>query len=362
MKKHKTETILVLLAGMVLAVSSRAQTNTASLTRPRTALARRPSIVATRVVTNAGPNLATVRFRLPRELSNYHVLEQRAHGTVAVTNLSATSQNEVQASLATGSTLMFVQKQSPRAANLNPTAGSNQLLCTYFMKATPAAQPGREPDTAEGELTMYTDVDPTPWDSSSNQYIAHLLLVFSTETPAATNSLLPLSVGLTCQNARSVTPRIVELEKANDIKEAVVICDTYQPDVEITAHYLTATNTIPLHLQKLTLPVMTQMIISKPMLFAALTGGLLGGLLRLFKGGEWGIKRILHYLAEGVVVGVAIVTLLLAQLLHGLIAGLPSQPQLVLAFALAVVAGSVGAHFLDALIRPMLGKQPAATS
>jgi hypothetical protein len=98
------------------------------------------------------------------------------------------------------------------------------------------------------------------------------------------------------------------------------------------------------------------MIISKPMLFAALTGGLIGGLLRSLKGARWGIKRMLHYVAEGVTVGLVTVTLLLSGLLHSQIAELSSQPQLVLAFALAAVAGSVGAHFLDQTVKHLLGK------
>lgn len=353
---HKTETILVLLAGMVLAVSSRAQTNPASLMRPMTTFVRRPPIVATRVATNAGPNLATVRFKLPMGLSSYRVIEQRAHGTVAVTNLAATRQNEVQASLAAGSTLMFMEKESPEVTNRPSAAGSKRLFSTYIVKATAGAQPGREPDTASGELSMYTDTDPTPWDSTSNKYIAHLSLVFSTESSVNKHPLLPMAVGLSGQNVKSIDPRNIELEEPNAIKEAVVICDQYETDVQITAHYLTATNTIPLHLQKLSLWSLVQLIISKPMLFAALTGGLIGGLLRLFKGSRWEIKRVLHYLAEGVTVGLVTVALVLSGLLHSQIAGLSGQPQLVLAFALAAAAGSVGAHFLDKTIIHLRGK------
>jgi hypothetical protein len=119
---------------------------------------------------------------------------------------------------------------------------------------------------------------------------------------------------------------------------------------------MTASNTMSLELEKLTIPVMTQMIISIPMLFAALAGGLIGGLLRLFKGAKWGITRILHYLAEGATVGLVTVTMLLAGLLHSQIAELSAQPQLVLAFALAAAAGSVGAHFLDKTVNHLRGK------
>lgn len=80
---------------------------------------------------------------------------------------------------------------------------------------------------------------------------------------------------------KSIDPRTIELVAANAIREAVVICGEYHPDVQITAHYLMASNNIPLHLQRLTAVTITHMIISTPMLFAALTGELLGGLLRL---------------------------------------------------------------------------------
>jgi hypothetical protein len=51
------------------------------------------------------------------------------------------------------------------------------------------------------------------------------------------------------------------------------------------------------------------------------------------------------------------VTLLLSGLLHGQIAGLPAQPQLVLAFSLAAAAGSVGAHFLDRAVKRLRGQE-----
>ena len=157
-------------------------------------------------------------------------------------------------------------------------------------------------------------------------------------------------------NVSSIDPRHLELEKANDSKYAVVSCDQYQTDVVITAHYLTASNTVPLELQKLSTWSMTQMIISKPMLFAAVTGGLIGGLLRLFKGAKWALLRTLRFLAEGVTVGLVTVTMFLAGLLHAQMAELPAQPQMVLAFALAAAAGSVGAHFLDKAISHLRGK------
>ena len=54
--------------------------------------------------------------------------------------------------------------------------------------------------------------------------------------------------------------------------------------------------------------------------------------------------------------GLVTVTMLLAGLLYNQIAKLPGPPQLVLAFALAAAAGSVGAHFLDKSIDRLRGK------
>ncbi len=357
MKARNTETFLFLFAGLILAVPARAQTNHAALMRAGATRLVVPSAVATRVVTNAGPNLATVKFTLPQNLENYRVLEEKAHVARPATNVATTARNEVQASLVAGSTLMFVEKgPSPAAHPISPS-GSRQLFSTFMVKAVAPAGPGQTPRTDSGTVTMFAD-DPIPWIAGSNAYVAHLTVIFSSADSAPNNSLLPLSVALTGHNVQSIEPRSLELEKANEGKDVLVACDQYQTDVQVTAHYLTATNTVPLQLQKLTLPVMTQMIISKPMLFAALVGGLIGGLLRLFKGSKWGIKRILHFLAEGLTVGLVTVALLLAGFLHGQIAELSAQPQLVLAFALAAAAGSVGAHFLDQAVNHLRGKGP----
>jgi len=196
MKAHATNTILILLTGMVPTFLSRAQTNPAAAMRSVQPWVGKPSVVPIKVATNAGPNLATVKFTLPKELSSYQVLEQRAHVTRAVTNLSATSRNEVQASLASGSLLMFVERPSAKASSDGSALGSNRLFRTHFLKAVPAAQPGREPDVASGELSMYADTDPTPWDSASNSYITHLSVVFTTDKPSPNHPLLPLTVGL----------------------------------------------------------------------------------------------------------------------------------------------------------------------
>ena len=204
---------------------------------------------------------------------------------------------------------------------------------------------------------MFTDV-PTPWNDASNAYVAILTVMFGTDDTAQNNPLLPMVVKLTGNNVKSIEPRTIELQKPNPegSKEVVVTCDAYQTNVQITAHYQTTSTTADLHLQPLSAWGMTQMIISKPMLFAALTGGLIGGLLRLFKKSKWALGRTLHYLAEGATVGLVTVAMLLAGLLQKQIAGIPTQSKLVLAFALAAAAGSVGAHFLDKSITHLRGK------
>jgi hypothetical protein len=356
-KFRKSKAVFILLAGMGLAGSLQAQTNHAVMASPAAlrVMAVHPAVAATRVVTDAGPDRATVKFTLPQNLTSYHVMEEQGHVARPATNVATTSQNEVEASLAAGSTLMFVEKEPQSAVQPVSPAGSKRLFSTYFVKAMAPAQPGQQPHTASGVLSMFAD-DPILWNAASNAYVAYLTVVFSTEDPMQNSPLLPMAVALTGQNIQSIDPRHIELEKANMGKDVVVICGQYQKDVQITAHYLTATNTIPLKLQRLTTWSITQMIISKPMLFASLMGGLIGGLLRLFKGSKWGAKRIAHYLAEGVTVGLVTVTLLLAGLLQNQIAELSTQPQLVLAFALAAAAGSVGAHFLDKTVNHLRGK------
>jgi len=117
----------MLLASLSLVLPSRAQTNRTSVMRPVNPRVARSPIVATRVATSAGSNLATVKFTLPKELSSYHVLEERADVTRVITNLAATPQHEVQASLAAGSTLMFLEKESPEVRNPALAEGSKRL-------------------------------------------------------------------------------------------------------------------------------------------------------------------------------------------------------------------------------------------
>jgi hypothetical protein len=250
-----------------------------------------------------------------------------------------------------GSTLLFMEKEAMRPANTSKATGPAPLFSTLLVKTSAPDRPGERQRASSGTLTILTDV-PTPWNDASNAYVARLSVMFLTEE--SDNLLLPMAVGLSGVNVKDIEPRKIELQKpgVDGSQDVIVICDRYQADVKITATYSMTNTTRELPLQRLTPWNMTQMIISKPMLFAALTGALGGGLLRLFKKSKWDLRRCFHYLAEAIAVGVVTVTLLLSGLLHNQIAGLPSHPQLVMAFALAAVAGSVGAHFLDkAIIR-----------
>jgi hypothetical protein len=312
----------------------------------------------TKPVTTPAGGAPSVEVKLPQELRRYHVLEQRAETTHAATNLAALSANQVRAVLPPGSTLMFMEKDAPASLSANAPTATKPLFATYMIKSIPPVRPGGPSRTAAGTLTLLADV-PTPWDNASNAYVTQLSVVFLTEDLDSGNALLPLTVEITGNNVKSIQPRKVELRKAgyDGSQDVLVMCDRYQPNVAVTAHYLTTDTTRQLTLQRLTLWAMIQMIISAPMLFASLGGGLVGGLLRFFKGAKWKLPRILHYLAEGAVVGLVTVTMLLAGLLDKRTVGMASSPQLVLAFSLAAAAGSVGAHFLDAAISRLRGKK-----
>jgi hypothetical protein len=316
--------------------------------------------VLIRPLTNTPGRAASVEVKLPQDLRRYHVVEQRAQTTRLATNLTTLSTNQVRATLAAGSTLLFMENDAPAPLKANARTATKPLFSTYMLRSTPPARPGEPNRTASGTLTMLADV-PTPWDSASNAYVTRLSVMFLTEDAAPTNALLPLAVEFSGGNVKSIQPRKVELRKAgvDGSEEVLVTCDRYRPDVTITAYYQTTNTTRVLTLQRLTPWGMTQMIISAPMLFAALVGGLIGGLLRLFKGGKWKPSRLVHYLIEGGVVGLVTVTMLLSGLLHNQIAGMSASPQLVLAFSLAAAAGSVGAHFLDAAINRLRGRQTA---
>lgn len=333
-------------------------TNRAALTRAVAIRAAVPPPVVTRPLTNAGSGGAGVEVKLPRDLSRYHVLEQRARTLRTATNLTSSSSNQVVTAVAPGSTLLFLEKEAPAAGKPNARPVKKPLFSTVLLKSVPPVRPGEPSRTTSGTLTLLTDV-PTPWDGASNAYIARLSVMLLTEDPAPNNPLLPMAVEFSGSHVKSIQPRKVELRKAgvDGSEEVIVTCDRYRTDVQVTAYYQTTNTTRALTLQRLSPWEMTGMIISPPMLFAALTGGVIGGLLRLFKSPKRDPRRILRYLAEGAAVGLVTVTLLLSGLLHSQIAGLPAQPQLVLAFSLAAAAGSVGAHFLDQAVKGLRGRK-----
>jgi hypothetical protein len=313
-----------------------------------------PLSVVTKPINGAATGPSSVTIKLPKDVSRYHVLEQQSKVNRTATNLDIVSHNEVRASVAPGSTLVFLEKDPPPRVVSTNAAQEKAMFSTLLIKSDPA-RPGEPQRSGSGTLTLLADV-PVPWDGVSNRYVAHLSVVFLTDDPT-NNPLLPMTVELEGHNVRLVEPRRVELERGNPAKDVLVLCDQYNPNVQITAYYQLTNTTRELTLQPLTLSGMTQMIISEPMLFAAFTGGLMGGFLRLFKKSKWEAKRMTHYLTEGSLVGVVTVTMLLAGLLHSQIAGLSTQPQLVLAFSLAAAAGSVGAHFLDQVIGQLRGKK-----
>lgn len=334
-------------------------TNRAALMRAATSRVVVPVPTVTRPLTNTAGRAASVEVKLPKDLRRYQVLEQRAQTTHVATNLTAISTNQVRVALAPESTLLFMEKDSPASVKANSPTVMKPLFATYMLKSAPPARPGEPNRTDSGTLTMLADV-PTPWDSASNAYVTRLSVMFLTEDTAPSNALLPMAVEFSGGNVKGIQPRKIELLKAgvDGSEEVLVICDRYRPEVTITAYYQTTNTMRELILQRLTPWEMTQMIISAPMLFAALVGGLIGGLLRLFKGANWKPARILHYLAEGGVVGLVTVTMLLSGLLHNQVAGMSASPQLVLAFSLAAAAGSVGAHFLDEAVNRLRGKKP----
>ena len=303
----------------------------------------------------------SVHVTFPMGVHRYHVLEQQKQTIRPATDSTAISTSQVRTVFPLGNTIMFMEKAPPAPVNANAATTARSLFATYMLKSTPPERAGAPLRSVTGTLTMLADV-PTPWDVAGNAYVTRLSVLFLTEDKTPNNALLPMVVEFTGENVKSIQPHKIELVKANvdGSKEILVTCDGYQRDVKITAHYQATSTTRPLVLQPLTPWVMTQMIISVPMLFSALSGGLIGGLLRLFKSAKRNASRTVHYLAEGAVVGLVTVTMLLSGLLRSQIAGLTASPQLVLAFALAAAAGSVGAHFLDAAVSRLRGKKKIA--
>jgi hypothetical protein len=349
---------LATLAWLVPCLLHAQTTNRSALMRAASTRLTASSPVVTRAATDTAGRAAVVEVKLPQDLSRYQVLEQRAQVTQVATNLASASRNQFQAALATDTTLMFMEKAAPAAVQSNAPPTTKPLFATFFVKSAPPERPGAPNRTASGTLTILADA-PTPWDAASNAYVARLSVMFLSEDTSPNNPLLPLAVEFLGSNVSSIQPRKVELRQAGvgGSKEVLVVCDQYRPHVEVAAYYRMTNTTRELVLQPLTASAMTQMIISRPMLFTALVGGLIGGLLRLFKACKWEPKRVLRYLAEGVAVGLVTVTMLLSGLLHHQVAGMSAQPQLVLAFSLAATAGSVGAHFLDAAVARLRGKR-----
>jgi hypothetical protein len=354
MKSLKSGTVLLFFV-TVSALLLHAQSNRTAVFRAAAAHIVVPKPVVAKVSTNAQPGRAVVDVQLPKDLSRYHVLEQHGQSTHPTTNFSAMSAQKGRASLAAGTTLMFLEKEPQKPAKPNSPPALTPLFSTVMVKAEPPERPGMAPRTSSGTLTLFA-LEPIPWNDASNAYVADLTVMFTTEDTHS--SFFPMFVKLTGRNVKNITPAEINLEKANPegSKEATIICDRYKTDVQITAFYGTTNTTSELHLQSLGVSDMVQMIIPKPMLFATLTGGIIGGLLRLFKQGSFKLVRALRNVAEGATVGVITVTMLLAGLLQKQIASFSTQHQSVLAFALAACAGAVGAHCLDKAIANMRGK------
>jgi hypothetical protein len=354
MKSQRTETLLIFLITICPALC-RAQSNHMALFRAAAARVVVPKPIVAGVSTNTLAGHAVVDVHLPEELSRYHVLEQHGQITHPATNFAATSAEKVRASIPAGSTLMFLEKESQKPNKPNSAPALRPLFSAVMVRAEQPARPGTPPATTSGTLTLFA-LEPIPWNDASNAYVADLTIMFTTEDQHS--PFLPMVVTLNGKNVKTILPADIKIDKANPEgrKEAFAICDRYRPDVQITAYYGTTTITRDLHLQSLGIWDMIQMIMSKPMLFASLTGGLIGGLLRLLKQGRFRFSRAIHHLAEGSTVGLVTVTMLLAGLLQTQIAGISTTHQCVLAFALAASAGAVGAHFLDKAIANLRGK------
>jgi hypothetical protein len=356
MKSANLGTLFLFLI-TVSTLLSHAQSNRTALLRAAAAHVVVPKPVVTPVNTNSPQGRAVVDVHLPKELSRYHVVEQQGQITRPATNFTATSAEKVRASLPAGTTLMFLEKEPLKPVKPKPNSPPTltPLFSTVMVRAEPPERPGMPSRTTSGTLTLFA-FEPIPWNDASNAYVADLTVMFTTEDPHS--PFLPMFVKLNGRNVKNIAPADINLEKANPegSKEALVICDRYKTDVQITAFYGTTNTTRDLHLQSLGVSDMVQMIIPKPMLFATLTGGIIGGLLRLFKQRSFKLARALRHVAEGATVGLITVTMLLAGLLQKQIAGFSTQHQSVLAFALAACAGAVGAHFLDKAIANMRGR------
>lgn len=166
MNVRKVETVLMLLAGIELAVSSQAQTDHVELPMPTGFRVLRVSedyTTETAARTTASPNSAKVEFQLPpgTSLKDYRVLEHQANLTCDAVNVTAKSSTEGSAQLATGSTLLFVEKEPKSSALAGSHTGQRQLFSTYFVKAVASEQAGQPLRTVSGTLNMFADTVPT---------------------------------------------------------------------------------------------------------------------------------------------------------------------------------------------------------
>ena len=212
---------LAILIPLFAALSSRAQSNHAALFRSAATRVALAKPVVTGVITNAGPNQATIEVNLPKDLSRYHVVEQHALASRAATNFTATSANQVRASIAAETTLMFMERETQGPAKRGSPPSPRPLFSTVLVRAEPPARPGQPPHTTSGTLTMFAEAVPTPWNEASNAYVAYLSVMFLTDEP--NSSLLPIEVTLGGTNVKSIDPRKITLDKANPDGSADVV-------------------------------------------------------------------------------------------------------------------------------------------
>lgn len=304
-------------------------------------------------VTTAGDPV--VSARLPLNMDRYTAVELTGAVSRPATNVTVTATNEFRSVLRPGSTLLFEEKSVPAPIRADVATDTRELFSSILIKQT-LPRPGAPSRTVSGTLRLLADV-PAPWVPESNAYVSRLSVMLTAAEGESLDDLLPMTVQFVGTNVTRIEPRRVELSRADAGigPDVWVVCNEYNENVAVTAHYQTAQTTRPLTLQKLSAWRLTQMILPPPMLFAAVVGGLMGGLLRLFKSDGWNGRRTARFLGEGVVVGIVTVAMLLAGLLHQQLAGLATSPKVVLAFSLAAAAGSVGAHFLDQTIRRLRG-------
>jgi len=92
-----------------------------------------PPPVLTRPAATVGGSGSAVEIKLPKNLSRYHVLEQRAQTTRPATNLTATSANQVRTALTPGSTLLFMEKEAPASVKASARPAPRPLFSTILL-------------------------------------------------------------------------------------------------------------------------------------------------------------------------------------------------------------------------------------